>query len=374
VSEIRVDNSTEPVNDEAIVEYVLSGFAGGQQARATDTRWVNIISSGGAPRWIIPGVGSKALPVLSSWKPYSAKSRLQWNIILAACRLNSLSRLPGVAHISVKHDLSYWHQWLNGFSDSWNMVVYVGNPSPTRKAIVFFVDETATVTAVARIPIKAAGKEAILNEANVLRRLQTKLPVPRVLFADEERGIAAQSWVAGKQVSRKFTEKHLALLTQLANPGVTVRLMDQRDPLEALAKSLNLPIEASLLEKSLSALELKDELPSFIEHRDFAPWNIKLLPDGNLTLIDWEWAIEESLPWQDICRYFYIQGYLFNKSEYIWGILTSNPRLQAYKRRFGLSSEAIHGLTVHYLLRALCEDWADGHDRAAYSALQLQAI
>ncbi|MGC1363002.1 MAG: hypothetical protein WA826_17665, partial [Silvibacterium sp.] len=214
------------------LDSIFSGLAAeclpGEQAELR----VRIISQAGVPRWVLPENTRRAVTVLKSWKPYSAKSRLKWSAIVTSCRLNALAALPGVGREVLHCDLSYWRRWLAGFSDSWAMVAYIGNPSPTRKAILFFVDEEARVQAVAKVPISRAARTAILNEANILTKLQSRLPLPRVLFLDEGEGIAAQSWMGGVNVSRSFGAEHLKLLTCFASESARIRLSDSREQLE----------------------------------------------------------------------------------------------------------------------------------------------
>lgn len=336
---------------------------------------MDVISQNGTSRWIVPRNSKLVLPVLKSWKPYKLTSRMQWRVILAASRFNIVYLLPKTVRTIIKIDLSYWDIWLDDFSESWEVLVHVGNPSYTRKSIVFFVDRTSSVRAVAKLPLQASAKAAILHEAVILRKLQSKRLFPRILFADEQLGIAAQTWVRGTHVSRKFGKQHIELLRQLADDNVTVCLSDCHKKIAAWVGQLDIPLEPSLLNRALGLLENDRELPAFIEHRDFVPWNLRRLPDGRLTLIDWEWAVENSLPWQDICRFFYMQDYLFRGPGKVWTTLTGNPLLQTYIHSLGIPAEILPGLTMHYLLRTLCLDWSNSnHLGAAYTMDQIRVL
>jgi hypothetical protein len=297
-------------------------------------------------------------------------------LVLFGCAQGFLSRLPGISRESAQVDASYWRTWLPGFSDEWEVVVYVGSPSHTRKVIVFFIDETQEVRAVAKVPLYAAGKDAILAEANILRQLHLKLVVPHILFADDDMGIAAQTWIQGKSVSRTFTEQHIELLSKLQDVAGSTRLCDHREGIGAMVSGFDLPIETSVLNRALDFLEDTRQLPAFTEHRDFAPWNLRRLPDGGgLTLVDWEWTIERGLPWQDVCHFFYIQDYLFRDSRGVWEALNSDRLLQIYLRQFEIPSDLVAGLTLHYLLRMLGVDWANGErERVRYLVDQIGVI
>jgi hypothetical protein len=154
-----------------------------------------------------------------------------------------------------------------------------------------------------------------------------------------------------------------------------IRLSDFRDRLAAELESQNVPLDALLQKRALSLLEKNESLPAFTEHRDCVPWNMRRLTDGRLTLIDWEWAIQQGLPWQDVCRYFYMQDYLFKKSADVWEVLTGHMWLTKYRQRFGLSLDVVKGLTMHYLVRSLCEDHSEGNlDRAAYMERKIREV
>ena len=318
---------------------------------------VSTIPQGAEPRWIILGDPAKALPVLKSWRPFKLSSQLQWNAVLLASSMKLLSRLPNIKSDKAFVDKQYWQTRLKGFSDRWNIVVHVGNSSYTRKAIVFFIGEDAAINAVAKVPLTPAAGEAILNEAHVLRHMQTVDDLPRVLFDDVQRGVAAQTFLEGKAVSRKFTPRHVELLGRLVNVGATTRLSSFRPEILSALDALDLPVDRMLIERAVDFLEFDRELPEFVEHRDFAPWNIKRLPDGRLTLLDWEWAVQKSLPWQDMCRYFYIQDVLFHGPGKVWEKLTGDPLIREYVQKFAIPVESLPGLTMYYLLRVLCMDW-----------------
>jgi hypothetical protein len=367
-------NGAEIPGTAVTLDSIFMGAAG-EQARADRTELrVKIISQDGVPRWVLPEDTRSAVPVLKSWRPYKLKSRFQWSAIVACCRLNTLAALPGVRRQIVRCDLSYWRRRLPGFCDSWAVVAYIGNVFPTRKALLFFVDGRGAVQAVAKIPIYPAAKTAIVNEAKILIKLRDLLPLPQILFADEEEGIAAQSWVEGANISRRFGAEHLEMLTRFASGDARVRLSDCREELEARIAGLDF-IDSPLMKRALALLDVRDELRTCVEHGDFVPWNFRRLRDGRLTLLDWEWAVERGFPWQDICRYFYLQDFLFKESGDVWTMLRTNPLAAEYRRRYGLSPEAVRGLTLRYLLRYLCDEHAEGnHDRVEYAVRKIREV
>jgi hypothetical protein len=324
---------------------------------------------------MIVGDPHDALSVLSSWRPWNLRSRLQWRAILTAASARALAWLPGLEHRTARIDTTYWRSNLSQFPENWNAVIHVGNRSHTRKAIVFFFDRNGPVEAVAKVPLVPGADRAILNEAAILSRLKRFEFAPRVRFEDPLRGVAIQSWLNGKPVARGFTNSHFDLLCTLTNENQTTRISDRQQAIADSLDQIDLPFPRALLSKAIDFLGYDEPLQEFIEHRDFAPWNLKWLLQGGLGLLDWEWSVAQALPWQDVCRFFFLDDALFHGSGNVWDKMTRSPLLLQYRRRFGIRDAALPGLTMHYLLRVLCADWQSGNAHLARHAFnQIQSL
>lgn len=335
---------------------------------------VHVIPQGGEPRWMVLGNPRNALPVLSSWRPWNLGSRLRWRGALFAAATGVLPYLPGVKNSSFLVDPTYWSHNLPELNSEAYIVIHVGNPSYTRKAILFFVDR-GRIRFVAKVPLTDAGAAAILNEAAVLSYLDGRDSLPRMLFQDAQRGIAVQSWLEGKPVARGFSPAHIDLLKRLVSPGRVVKISDFKPEIVAQVAALNLPFDETILGRALDLLDFDEPLPSFVEHRDFAPWNLKWIAKGRLGLLDWEWSISHGLPWQDICRFFYIEDVHFNGPGRVWEVMRTNSLLREYLECFAIPAQALLPLTIHYLVRSLCLDWRSGNERLArYSLGQIQRL
>lgn len=354
---------------------IFSGTAEAAKLTEGITLPVRVISQLGAPRWVLPADERRAVSVLQTWAPYGVRSRVKWGAIVGACRLSALSMLPGVAREYLTCDFSYWRRMLPGYQDSWAIVGYIGNPSPTRKVLLFFLDTNGQVRAVVKVPVQPEAKAAIVDESNILKKMRDRLPVPLVLFCDEGEGIAAQSWIEGVSAPRAFGREHLELLMQLVSNRACLRLNERRQALEMRIASLRRSSDSPLLGRALSLLNSKEEVPECIEHGDFTPWNLRRISHGHLTLIDWEWSVEAGYPWQDICRYFYLQAYLFRHTASVWKRLITHPLLTEYCRRLGLSAEAMRGLTARFLLRFLCDSHDEGDaDKVAFAMAKIREV
>jgi len=319
---------------------------------------VHLIPQAGEPRWIVIGDTTRAaVPVLQSWRPFKASSRLRWNAVIGAAHLNVLSRLPGVVTTREAIDLSYWRRSLPGITDGWRLVMHIGNASRTRKVTIVWIAPDRGVQAVAKVPLMPAAFQAILNEAAVLQQLAGADYLPAGLFQDPQRGIAAQTWLHGQPVSRVLTPAHMDLLARLAVPDAAIRVSDQRVPIAAELERADLPFDRDVLSRALELLDYDQPLPAFLEHRDFAPWNLKLIPGNRIGAIDWEWATLCGLPCQDIFRYFYIQDALLKGPGDAWRRLNRDPLVQEHYRRFSIPPEALPALAMYYQLRVLAMEW-----------------
>lgn len=336
---------------------------------------VQVIPQGNEPRWIVIGDSRAAAQVFRSWRPFKLSTRLRWSAVVAASSHGLLSRLPGVITTKAALDLSYWRS-LPGFQDDWIPVLHIGNPSYTRKITLFFVGaRDLCFKAVAKVPLLDASRDAILNEAYILDCLPEKDYRPRCIFRDPQRGVAAQSWLEGAPVSRQLTPAHMDLLAAFSVQGAVVRISDQRQSIARELDRLDLPFDRAVLGRALELLDYDAQLPAFIEHRDFAPWNLKKLKDGRTAAIDWEWATLRGLPCQDLFRYFYIQDALFHGPGNTWQVLNNHPLVQTYFRHFDLPPQALPALGMHYQLRVLAIDWRGGNTfLSQYAFRQIEAL
>ena len=336
---------------------------------------MHVIAQGEEPRWIIIGKPSSALPVLRSWAPWKTTSRVSWKAVQMTAGMNVLPMMPGVRNSVVPVDTSYWRTSMQCFPGDWSAVIHVGNPSHTRKAILFLIESGKRVMCAAKVPLTRESWGAILNEAEMLDELRRFDYLPRVLFQDRARGIVAQSWLDGKPVSRGFNDAHLELLNSLVSGGGVARVCDYRAELASGIERSDLPFDRSVLARGMDLLDCDLPLRHFIEHRDFAAWNLKWIRQGVLGLLDWEWALADGLPWQDACRYFYLDDAHFGGSGRVWNALTSSKVLLRYRRQFDIPPEALPALTMRYLLRELLMEWEGGNAwLAEYAYKQIRSL
>jgi hypothetical protein len=367
-------SSTVSLAVEDVLQRVFGEASAGFQRDLAECS-VYVVPQRNEPRWIILGEPRDTLPVLRSWAPWKRSSRIRWNAVRLSAALNVLAAIPGIQSRTEFIDISYWRARLDAFPVHWSAVIHVGNPSHTRKAILFVIENGERVICAAKVPLIPAATEAILNEVAILGLLHSFNNFPKILFSDSTRGISAQSWLVGKPASRGFTQAHLDLLISLAGTGPAVSVSNSVSTVGPAIDAADFPFDRSVLQRALELLDCSTELHPFMEHGDFAPWNLKWLRRDILGLLDWEWAAPHGLPWQDICRYFYLDDAHFHGRRDVWAELNSNYLLIQYRRRFDIPPEAIAPLTMRYLLREFLMEWNAGTLwLAEYAFLQIKNL
>jgi hypothetical protein len=357
---LTASTSSGPLTTARVLDCVF-GDAPVAAQRTEHPSSVHVILQRNEPRWIILGSPRSAMPVLRSWTPWKMSSRIQWNAVRFAAALNALRTIPGIESARAWIDPSYWVSKLGSLPENWSAVIHVGSPSHTRKAILFLIENGERVVCAGKIPLSSQSAEAILHEGAILDLLSRFDYLPRVLFLDRARGIVAQSWLDGRPVSRGFTRAHLNLISSLATSRDAVRVSDCLDHTRSEIEAIDIPFERTVLVRGVEFLDYQAPLASFVEHADFAPWNLKWIRNGVLGLVDWEWAVPHGLPWQDICRFFFLDDVHFRGPGDVWRKLNSNELLQEYRRAFEIPPEALGPLTMRYLLKELAMEWKAGN-------------
>ncbi len=303
------------------------------------------VPGGAQTRWLLPagerGIGT----VLASWTPYRAWPRMAWSVVRAASGIGGTAALPGVAEFDVDGvAAARWQSLGWRWSGTPVPVIYVGTPGPKRKAVMHLVERaTAECRAVVKVPLTDEAKTAILHEAGVLQALEReRYPfAPRLLHLDAARGIATQTFVAGRPGTRKLSPEYFSLLRTLVRAQETTSLSSHIDRWACLS-----------IDAAWAVDEVQDHtpLPSCWEHGDFTPWNIRRLSDGKYALLDWESARPHGLPLIDAFHFLHMQDFLFRE----------RPRLHAARlydeaQAIGIAPLQLRKLEIAYLLAAAAD-------------------
>ncbi|HEX4029763.1 MAG TPA: phosphotransferase [Terracidiphilus sp.] len=337
-----------------------------------------VIRGHDGPRWLIPQASALACTILQEWRPYTLRAGLMWRTVTAAYRLGALSLMPGAVRAQLPADASGqllrragWH------GDADLPVVLVGNDSDTRKLLVFLRDRSRGQDVLVKVALKPGARASICNEARTLESLDPLLRAPRLLRADHDAAITVQEYLPGRLGDRRCKPQYVALLLRMAEGAAAIPLGEQG---RRLAERLRVRVDddaraAPRLDAALALLDRQAVVPAVLVHGDFAPWNIRELPDGGCTLIDWEMAGRGGLALHDLCHFYFMQTRVFAPHGRFYGALLAEGAWRSYMRGLGLTDSLLKPLAAAYLLEMLTR-YREGRetDAARFCLRQLDLL
>ncbi|HME31152.1 MAG TPA: aminoglycoside phosphotransferase family protein, partial [Terriglobales bacterium] len=300
---------------------------------------------------------------------------MKWAAIRAAYHAGCLSALPDVTGVNIagSEDID-WRSvgWSSNVSPV--PVVYVGTPGVSRKAVIHLVNPASGICdAIVKVPLTEAAKAAILREADVLDMLADEdyTCSPRLLHVDRDRGITTQTALNGKAGGRKFAAAYWAALRSLMLADETTTIVGHAaEWQEQLLSAVGCESDMRTMTAALSELWDAHRLPACWVHGDFAPWNIRHLPDGTTAILDWEDAHRSGLPLQDAFHFLHIQDYLFGARPTV-----HSSDMLGFAKASGISPEQCHKLEIAYLAHTYLQRLAVGEvEHAEYLLATLRAV
>lgn len=255
------------------------------------------------------------------------------------------------------------------------MGVLVSAPGPSSKLTIKLMDEQAKVLAYARLAYGAQAIAAIRREATVLQLLEStavRAQVPKVLRQAVLTEPAAYCLVesAGPELAsdKNLTTLHFEFLSQLLTSDTVL----WSEVVDAMRMEVVSAITDTTAKATCMAAcdQLQDssigEIPVCIEHGDFAPWNIRRTPSGDLFFIDWENATVRGLPWMDALHFVFQTSVLVNRQEpgrVVQALLNvfNAEVARVYVGRLTARKEHGAAFAVLYLLKALVLNIGEGH-------------
>ncbi len=245
-------------------------------------------------------------------------------------------------------------------------LVYIGTPGISRKAVIHLVNPASwTCDAIVKTPLTEAARAAILREADVLTTLADENYgcAPRLLCVDQERGVAAQTAFNGEVGSRRLIGGYWTLLRSLLLRGESTTIVGHAaEWREELLWAVGCEADIRLMTAALPELCDADPLPACWVHGDFAPWNIRHLPDGRVVLLDWENAQRGGLPLQDAFHFFHMQDYLFGACPAVHA-----TDIEPFAKAIGISPEQCRKLEIAYVTHSYLQQLAAGEAKHAVS-------
>ncbi|MGA7342878.1 MAG: phosphotransferase [Terracidiphilus sp.] len=331
-----------------------------------------VVPGNDGPRWLIPNRSELAPAILREWRPYRPASRLFWSGVRLAARTGTLRLVPRTTQIDVPVDaVSRFLGYRDLAADAMPPVIMVGNRSVTRKLLVFLVSRGDNLRAVVKVPLTSLARDSIRNEAGTLEGLSGRYGAPRLIHYSEDTGAAIQEYLAGRLGSRRCKPSYLRILLDLARGGETVSLRARSGALQdRLNRVAAHGRQSPLIGSALAWLDNGKMVPAALVHGDFAPWNIREMDNGTLSLIDWESAEPQGLPLHDLCHFFYMLTRVFSPRASFYARLLGEGAWRGYCRELDLPHSLVPHLAAGFLLETLARSWESGHPQSAAFCLR----
>lgn len=333
-----------------------------------------IIQGHSGPRWLLPQRGGLTGTILKEWRPYGAPARAYWMGVRAAARLGLAAFLPRTGRAPAPADTGT--QFLNsiGLNESGGLpAILVGNTVATRKLLVFLEVGDDRRRVVAKVPLTPMARLSIETEAAALRRLDRRHRAPRLLHFSAEKGAAVQEYLAGKLGSRRCKPRYIQMLLEFILPDAKIALRERGARLAArLHASDHYRHHAGTIDPALRYLDCDAQVDSALVHGDFAPWNIRELPDGACTLIDWELARWDGIAFFDLCHFYYMQCLLFSRETLFYEPMLAEGAWRDYCRPLGMAPALLPRLSAAFLLEMMAGYWETEDPIAAFGLHQME--
>ena len=313
--------------DRDLIERVCSRvFPSGSEiawnVRGRDTKNEFLIIPGSTPRWLVPADPRLGLPFLTQWSPYTRASHIKWQILMKAYSFGVLNQIPGITSISVKiPDEASWGRLGLAGPGQYVPVILIDRPGYLRKIVVGLAcASTGQVCAIAKIPVGPDAAQTIVHESEVLMSLEKEKPgcAPRIIYTDGATGIACQEFIAASLTSRNLTMEHVKYLLKLSIPGETICLREEIELMRhEVAQCANPPEQiSSLFDRMVNRIKEPIRMQAVRIHGDFAFWNVRKLPDGEVRAFDWEDSLRKGLPLFDLLYFRSVEAF-YNNDKYI---------------------------------------------------------
>ncbi len=317
-----------------------------------------VIRGNRGPRWLLPNQSGMLRTILREWRPYGPAARFFWHGLRLAARLGALPLVPGTTQVRLPRDAGRQLLGRFGFDGpAPHPAIMVGNTVATRKLIVF-VEIPGRGNAVIKLPLTTVARTSISVEAEALKRLDGEHGAPRLLRYQLDTGAAMQEYLAGRPGSRRCKPAYIRMLLGFVRHDAKIALRERGAWLAArLHACADSRQHAAALDRALGYLDCNALVDSALVHGDFAPWNIRELPDGSCTLIDWELARWNGLALFDLCHFYYMQCLLFSPQTLFYKRMVNEGAWRGYCGPLGMTPALLPRLAAAFLLEMLAGYW-----------------
>lgn len=268
------------------------------------------------PRILVPlGNRLAAAASLDLLAPYRPTARLKKVALAGLARFGGAWR-AGDGLLLARRQVSGLESYLQELTghETLHLALAPGSAGEFRKLTARLMRDDGSALGFAKIGWTASACDAIGRECRMLDHLaaypELRGRVPSLLDAAWIDGqfVSVQSSGGAKVSGSAYGPRHHAFLKTLASASARrMRFSDSamwrsiKDSYESLAPRLATP-NRMLLKRVSDEVEVAlgdRELDLSIAHRDFGPWNVRLLSTGEIFVFDWETAQPEMVPAYD---------------------------------------------------------------------------
>lgn len=339
-----------------------------------------------SPRWLIPVDNRRVTSAaLRLYKPYSLKGRL-FKHVAVYLSLLGIERIWGKDRlfIALKEDPSEENAREKSLTEFLEDILNVpgiylsfsmGTPGYFQKTTVQVMSPEGKVLAYAKIGDTPQARCVLAQEAKTLRYLESldisTGRIPRLIYAGQlcEAEMVLQSAPEHRTHDgpKKLGKNHVEFLAEVFNQSKVEREFEGSEYWRRIRRdfnSLQEGLDESWRRRIQSGLDICERIltgktiPFGLCHRDFTPWNT-LIEQGRLYVFDWEYAVEEGIPFWDIFHFTLFPAILVRRrsgSQIItrWNSGEMRQSLDLYAQKVGVDTGLIPAFFLLYLIEVSC--------------------
>jgi hypothetical protein len=280
-------------------------FAGDAPANARIPVRMRLLTKHGQPLLLLPEQARLATHSLTLYPAQTARGRLAR--FAARCILTT--RLPlGVQSVALSFAPDHpFVRWLAGLTATPQgltpFAVLAGNPnSPGQRLILLLFNAAGQPAVVVKAGVTAPARELIARERQFFESLPADAPrlnIPRLrgFFANDQMAALALDFLPGRSPLPCDAAQLPRLLSDWLRPQWQIALADTRAGHELVSACGAHPVFQAHLRV------FHQRRAAAIYHGDFAPWNVRVSPQGQWMVLDWERGELSGLPTWDWFHY-----------------------------------------------------------------------
>ncbi|MBC8231740.1 phosphotransferase [bacterium] len=336
-----------------------------------------LVPSHHAPRWLIPLDNRRVTSAsLRLYNPSSLKGKVFKHILsnlayLGIQRFWGRDRLLVASKVDAQDaSLATFLQYLLNVRDI-SLAFSTGTLGYYRKTTAQVMSKDGRVLAYAKIASTPQAQRLLAQEAKVLRSLaELRLStgnVPRLLYSGQFHGSELLVQSAPSERTRKgkkqLDRRHIEFLAEIFNQTCTRKSFSESEYwilVRRSVESLRARISDEWRRRLQNGLKICESalarkvIPLGLCHRDFVPWNT-YLERWRLYVFDWEYAVEQGIPFWDIFHYFSFPAMLVARSSgkqliNRWWGRQFKPLLTQYAEKIGVDVGLVPAYFLLYLI------------------------